>query len=87
MRDCDFYCDEDVVQAECLKFCFMPVIRHELHKVAVLWNLHTKRPSTNQESPSGIPEVLYVVPEVTGGDDLKVQVDLDDIDVAENDCC
>ena len=51
MRDCGLYCDDNVVQADCLKFCFMPVIRHELHKVAVLWNLHKIRPSTIQESP------------------------------------
>ena len=87
MRDCGLYCDDDAVQAECLKFCFMPVIRHELHKVAVLWNLHKIRPSTNQESPSGRPDMLYFVPEVTGGEDLKVQVDLDDVDVVEEDCC
>ena len=49
MRDCGLYCDDDVVQAECLKFCFLPVIRNELHKVAVLWNLHKIRPSTNAE--------------------------------------
>ena len=50
-RDCGLYCDDDEVQVKCLKLCFMPVIRHELHKVAVLWNLHKIRPSTTQESP------------------------------------
>lgn len=87
MRDAGLYCEDDVVQAECLKFCFMPVIRHELHKVAVLWNLHRIRPSTNAESPSGRPDMLYFVPEVTGGEDLKVLVDFDDVDVAEESCC
>ena len=76
-----------MVQAESLKFCFVLVIRHELHKVAVLWNLHKIRPSTNQESPSGRPDMLFFVPEVTGGEDLKAQVDLDEIDVVEEDCC
>ena len=66
MRDCGLYCDDDVVQTECLKFCFTPVIRNELHKVAVLWNLQKIRPSTNAESPSGRPDMLYFAPEVTG---------------------
>ena len=87
MRDCGLYCDDDVVQVECLKFCFMPVIRLELHKVAVLWNLHKIRPSTSQESPSGRPDMLYFVPEVTGGEDLQVHVDLDDVDLVEDYCC
>ena len=89
MRDCGLDCDDGVVQAECLKFCFIPVIRHELHKVAVLWNLDKIRPSPNQESPSGTcrPDMLFFVPEVTGGEDLKAQVDLDEIDIVEEDCC
>ena len=87
MRDCGLYRDDDVVQTECLKFCFTPVIRDELHKVAVLWNLHKIRPSTNAESPSGRPDMLYFAPEVTGGEDLKEPVDLEDVDVAEESCC
>ena len=65
----------------------MPVIWLELHKVAVLWNLHKIRPSTSQESPSGRPDMLYFVPEVTGGEDLQVHVDLDDVDLVEDYCC
>ncbi|XP_068697380.1 uncharacterized protein [Montipora foliosa] len=87
MRDCGLYCDDDVVQEECLKFCFLPVIRNELHKVAVLWNLHKIRPSTNAESPGGRPDMLFFFPECTGGEDLKEFVDLDDVDVAEESCC
>ncbi|KAJ7385288.1 hypothetical protein OS493_016362 [Desmophyllum pertusum] len=87
MRDCGLYCDDDVVQVECLKFCFMPVIRNELHKVAILWNLHKIRPSTNAESPSGRPDMLYFLPDVTGAEDLKEDIDLDDIDLAEQRCC
>ena len=84
MKDSGFYCDDDVVQVE---FCIMPVIRFELHKVAVLWNLHKIKRSTNQESPSGRPDMLYFVPEVTRGEDLQVHVDLDDVDLVEDYCC
>ena len=31
--------------------------------------------------------MLYFVPEVTGGEDLKGPVDLDDVDAAEESCC
>ena len=92
MRDCGLYCDDGVVQAECLKFRFMPVILHELHKVAVLWNWHKIRPSTNQESPSGIPDMPYLALYQKSLGSWKtrpqnVQVHLDDIDVVEGDCC
>ena len=65
----------------------MLVIRLELHKVAVLWFLDKIKPSTNQESPSGRPDMLYFVPEVTGGEDLQVHVDLHDVDLVEDYCC
>ena len=87
MRDSGLYCANDAVQAECLKFCFMPLIRKELYKVAVLWNLHKIRPTNNAESPSGRPDMLYFVPDVTGGADLKQDVDIDDIELAEQRCC
>lgn len=86
MRDYGLYCDDNVVQVEFLKFCFMPVIQLELHNVAVLWNLHKIRPSTNWELPSGRPDMLYFVPEVTGGEDLQVH-DLDDVDLVEDYGC
>ena len=81
------YCANDAVQAECLKFCFMPLIQKELYKVAVLWNLHKIRPTNNAESPSGRPDMLYFVPDVTGGADLKQDVDIDDIELTEQRCC
>ena len=59
MRDCGMFCDADVIQCECLKFCFMQVLRDELYKFAEQWNLHRMRPSTNVESPSGRPDILY----------------------------
>lgn len=87
MRDAGLYTDNDPVQVECLKFSFMPVLRKELHRVAVLWNLHRIRPSTNAESPNGRPDMLYFVPEITGGEDLKEHVDLDYVDLAEELYC
>lgn len=87
MRDAGLYTDNDPVQVECLKFSFMPVLRKELHRVAVLWNLHRIRPSSNAESPNGRPDMLYFVPEITGGEDLKEHVDLDYVDLAEELYC
>lgn len=64
----------------------MPVIRHELNKVAVLWNFNKIMPSANHKSPSRRSALLYFVPDVFGGEDLKVQVDLDDANVVQENC-
>ena len=50
MRSNGLYCDDDCIEVECLKFCFMNILRDELHRAARLWNLHRIRPSTNVES-------------------------------------
>ena len=87
MRSCGLYHDDDCIEVECLKFCYMPILRDELHRAARLWNLHRIRPSTNVESPSGRPDVLFFLPEVSGARNYMVDVDLDELDLAEERCC
>jgi hypothetical protein len=83
LRDRGIYNDSDKIQVECLRFCYCNLIQKELHKVATLWNLHNIRPSNNSESPSGRPDTMYFVPEITGTRDYKIDVDLDDLDAAK----
>lgn len=47
LRDSGLYNDENVMQRECLRFCFMDLIQDELNRAALEWNLHRIRPSTN----------------------------------------
>ena len=53
LRDAGLYDDDDLIQRECIRFCFMDVIQNELHRVARNWNIHRIRPSNNSESPPG----------------------------------
>ena len=39
MRDIGLYNDDDPLQVECLRFCYMDVLRKELHQVAKEWNV------------------------------------------------
>lgn len=89
LRDSGLYCDADVTNVECLKFCYMPVLQNELQRVARLWNSHRIRPSTNQESPPGKPDVLYFLSSAANDDveDCKKRVNLAEIDIAEEVCC
>ena len=44
------------------------------------WNLHKIRPSSNDESPSGRPDVLYFLPELNGKSSRGQYVNMDEIE-------
>ena len=84
LRDSGLYDNSDPIQVQCLKFCFMPIIRSELNKVAQSWNLHRIRPNRHSESPPGKPDVLYFLPETVDTYDHGIRVDHDDLDLAQD---
>jgi len=86
MRDSGEFNANDPLEQNCLQFCFMQIIQNELHQVAKNWNLHNIRPSTNQESPSGKPDIMYFLPERYSTTDYKKDVDWIDLDIAESTC-
>ncbi|XP_022804747.1 uncharacterized protein LOC111341967 [Stylophora pistillata] len=83
LRDNGFYCDANPIHVNCLRFCYMGVIREELQRVARLWNNHSIRPFSNSESPSGRPNLLFSLPEITDTHKVIVTVPEDDITVCE----
>ena len=87
LRDAGIYCDADIIQEQCLKFCYMKIIQNELYRVLKHWNTHCIRRSVNLESPSGRPDTSYFLPEVNDTRDYATIVDDDDIEVAEEMCC
>ena len=87
LRDSGIYRDGQIMDEQCLKFCYNNIIKDELYKVARHWNIHCIRPSTNAESPSGRPDTLYFLPEVNETRDYKTGASVADIDVAEEMCC
>ncbi len=83
LRDRGLFSDDDIIQRECLKFCFMEVLQKELHKIAQHWNTHRIRPSANPESPPGRPDILYFLPQSADTYDYATPVGLDEIEIAE----
>lgn len=75
------------MHVECLRFCFLPLIREELNRIAQHWNLHKIRPSLNQESPPGRPDVWYFLPELREAISYLHTIDEDATVVAEEMCC
>ena len=62
----------------------MPVIRAELQRAAIQWNVHRIRPSTNPDPPPRRPGSLFFLPSLVSQQtrDCKHFVDDSDVDVA-----
>lgn len=61
-------------------------MQEELHRVVLEWNVHRIRPSTNLESPSGKPDILYFLPKLKGAQGYCTPIDVDEIEIAEDMC-
>lgn len=81
LRESGLYCDVNPIHVECLKFCYMDLIRDSLHQKAQLWNSHRIRPNSNQDSPAGRPDILYFLPDQLDTRDFKTEVPEDSIDL------
>ena len=87
LKDQGVYNESDLVQAECLSFCFMRLLQDELARTVQEWNLHKTRPSSNESSPPGRPETLFFLPELTSTISYLNNVPAVDVDVARDVCC
>ena len=83
--------DEGVVdlgtelQKECLWFCFSTILQESLDKMKEYWNTHNIRPSRH-ETIAGVPDILFYLPEQSGGTDCLIPVDRAKIDEMELQC-
>ena len=89
LRDHDqgLYNDATPIHVECLRFCFLPILRGELERVAKHWNLHKIRPSCNESSPHGRPDTNYLLPELRNTMSYLHNVSSEYLQVTENVCC
>lgn len=87
LRDSGAFNDSNVVHTECIRFCFMDIIQEELYKLAQLWNSHLIRPTKNSVCPSGKPDILYFIPEVTGSREYKCEFDNGELTFLEDALC
>ena len=51
---------------DAIRYCFGPVIEHQLNDLVIEWNHHRIRNTLTAEAPAGIPEVLYHLPGTSG---------------------
>ena len=84
MVDLRLYDPTDHVQDECLKYCFMDIVRKELNSVAVEWNQHIISRSING-GPSGQPDTMYFLPHLYDAENYLENVDLAEIESIQQD--
>lgn len=51
------------------------------------WNTHGIRPYPNQDTPSGKPDMLFFLPEMTDSQDYKTQVGENDLQITDENVC
>jgi len=52
----------NVRETDCLRFCFMQVLRDNLQHVVTNWNTHRIRPTRGARCPAGVPDELFYCP-------------------------
>ena len=68
----------NTLHMECIWFCFHGVLQDELDNDRLHWNTHRIRSSRHGTIP-GIPDVLYHLPDQSGGLNCKVSLSLQKI--------
>ena len=80
IKDSGMFDFENPIIKECLRFCFMDALQTDLDRIAHHWNSHNiRRQKRYVELPSGKPDVMYFIPELTNGYYFKTSVDLEDV--------
>lgn len=76
LRDLNIFNDSDPVHIDCIRFCFMHILRKELYEVAELWNQHCISPSKfgNSSGPRGRPDCMYFLPHLYDTENYQVNV-------------
>lgn len=54
---------------ECIRFCYMALLRDELRNITMLWNTHHIRSSKSISSPHGKPDIMCHLPQMYGASD------------------
>ena len=49
---------------ECIRYCYMDILRDELHVTRIQWNVHYIRSMKNTASPSGKPDNMFYLPQM-----------------------
>ena len=66
--------NDDKIQVECLKYCFMEIIKKDQQTFMQQWNYHLVRKKRNSDLPAGKPEIMHFAPEIFGSKSYELPV-------------
>ncbi|CAG2196931.1 unnamed protein product [Mytilus edulis] len=66
LRDAEIFCTAEPLHIECIRYCFLPLIRRQLQEFMETWNEHRVRRQRQIQAHTGIPNVLYFQPQMFG---------------------
>lgn len=79
LEACGLLKKADEYSMNCIRFCFMDVLRSELNNTIDSWNSHRIRQTKATDEPSGVPNFLYSVPEYHGYSQMGLPCDMEDV--------
>eukprot|EP00111_Clytia_hemisphaerica_P020283 TCONS_00059777-protein len=81
-------CDQQIYdpsiqwQLDLFRYCFLGLVQTELDETLELWNHHRIRPVRNSECPSGLPFLLYTLPNEYGGEESGMPLSIGDFNLS-----
>ena len=79
MLDLELFNPGDPCNVDCIRFCFIHLIREDLNEVANEWNQHIISSSLNG-GPRGRPDSMYFLPHLFDTEDHLQPVDFQVVD-------
>ena len=79
MVDLEIFDPREIALLDCIRFCFMSILRKELTDIASEWNRHLLSPNKNN-TPSGRPAVMYFLPHLYGTTGHMISIDAAETD-------
>ena len=80
MRDMGVFNTHNRRHIQSIRFAFLNLIRQNLYELAIAWNQHRVDAKPSAESPKGVPDLLYYLPEQGGTHNFGVLVDCDEVE-------
>jgi len=56
----------NLLHIDCIRFCYISLLRQEILNIAILWNTHHIRYNPHSACPSGRPDFIYNFPDAYG---------------------
>lgn len=79
LLDLDHFRQNDPILLDCIRFCFVDLLRKDLNSIRNEWNVHILSSSRNR-GPRGRPDSMFFLPHMFDSEDYLIKVDTAEIE-------